>query len=489
MKKMYIALLVAVVTLTGCGLIPEAAKPTKTMAPLPTQTAVLGFDEEAEAEVTVTPQKETAAPKSTVEAAAAVAEYDLDVLVDYEKRLVQVHQTIRGVNSTEETLTELPLVIEANLLQGVFVPGAMRVGKGEPQQNYVVDGRVLRVQMEAPLAPGAGYSLELTYSLNIPLTFGWLSYTGKQLNLGDWYPFIPAYQPGKGFLIHNPGSSGEYLVYPRIDYRVNLTLAEHPSPLVVAASAPVEKVDGATYSYSFRGGRTFAFSISPDFQVKQDGVVDIYYYAEHAVPAEASLRVVNDALALYADLFAPYPYPRLAVVEGDFFDGMEYTGLFFLGSEYFETYPSNPESYLTALSAHETAHQWWYGVVGNDSALEPWLDEAFSTYSELLYYEKYHPDLVKWWWSYRVFRFDPVGAVNSTIYEFDGFRPYVNAVYLNGARFLQEIRENIGTEVFMKVLAHIAAHQQELLTGDVVLELMRERGGDDLEKIIGKYFQ
>jgi hypothetical protein len=26
--------------------------------------------------------------------------------------------------------------------------------------------------------------------------------------------------------------------------------------------------------------------------------------------------------------------------------------------------------------AHEVAHQWWYGLVGNHSVYEPWLDEA-----------------------------------------------------------------------------------------------------------------
>jgi aminopeptidase N len=34
--------------------------------------------------------------------------------------------------------------------------------------------------------------------------------------------------------------------------------------------------------------------------------------------------------------------------------------------------------------AHEVAHRWWYGLVGNHSVYEPWLDEALATYSALI---------------------------------------------------------------------------------------------------------
>jgi aminopeptidase N len=37
---------------------------------------------------------------------------------------------------------------------------------------------------------------------------------------------------------------------------------------------------------------------------------------------------------------------------------------------------------------HETAHQWWYSMVGNDQILEPWLDESLADYSEVVYYDE-----------------------------------------------------------------------------------------------------
>jgi aminopeptidase N len=139
-------------------------------------------------------------------------------------------------------------------------------------------------------------------------------------------------------------------------------------------------------------------------------------------------------------------------VEADFLDGMEEDGLYFLGSEYFSAYTGDPASYLVALSAHETAHQWWFAMVGNDQAHAPWLDEALSTYSECLFYEQEYPDLVDWWWQTRVQAYSPQGKVDSTIYDFNTFRPYVNAVYLRGAIFLEELRQTIGDEAFFDFL-------------------------------------
>jgi hypothetical protein len=95
---------------------------------------------------------------------------------------------------------------------------------------------------------------------------------------------------------------------------------------------------------------------------------------------------------------------------------------------------------------HVKAHQWWQGLVGNDQAWEPWLDEALSTYSELFFYECHYPALVDWWWHFRVNRFEPTGAVDSTIYDFDHFRPYINTVYLRGALMLHDMRRQAGDE-------------------------------------------
>jgi len=97
------------------------------------------------------------------------------------------------------------------------------------------------------------------------------------------------------------------------------------------------------------------------------------------------------ALPLYSRLWGSYPHPMFTGVQADFLDGMEYDGLYFLSTDYYNWHKDSQEDFLVALAAHETAHQWFSALVGNDQALQPWLDEALCTYSEVLYYENLYP--------------------------------------------------------------------------------------------------
>jgi aminopeptidase N len=90
--------------------------------------------------------------------------------------------------------------------------------------------------------------------------------------------------------------------------------------------------------------------------------------------------------------------------------------------------------------------------VGNDQANNPYLDEMLATYCELLYFERFHPDKVKWWWDFRVFTYSSQDFVDSTVYEFNGARPYINAIYLRGVQMLDAARKAIGDEAFFRWL-------------------------------------
>ena len=111
--------------------------------------------------------------------------------------------------------------------------------------------------------------------------------------------------------------------------------------------------------------------------------------------AEHVLAETEKALAHFGALFGAYERERFVIVQGDFPDGMEFTGLVFVGGAWFTHFAGGHQNYLTLISVHEIAHQWWYATVGSDSALNPWLDEALATYCEYLYIEAILPGLQK----------------------------------------------------------------------------------------------
>ena len=149
------------------------------------------------------------------------------------------------------------------------------------------------------------------------------------------------------------------------------------------------------------------------------------------------------------------------MVQADFNHGMEYEGLYFQSRGFFDTYNGSEKNFLTTIAAHETAHQWWYGQVANDQALEPWLDEALCTFSELVYYEHQHPEAVDWWWATRVNYYQPQGVIDGSIYDYteyeDQYLAYRDAAYLQGAKFLSRLRDVMGKEAFYAFLREYGA--------------------------------
>ncbi len=262
--------------------------------------------------------------------------------------------------------------------------------------------------------------------------------------------------------MHDPWIIGEYLVYPAANFIVSLELVNGPDLVVAASSIAVQ--DENKQLYTLEQGRNFVFSISPDYQVFEQEVngttVYGYVFPPYMVPGKAAFNTTVEALTLFSEYFGPYNQSTLSMVQADFDHGMEYEGLYFQSHAFFETYNGSEQNYLIMIAAHETAHQWWYGQVANDQALEPWLDESFCTFSELLYYENLYPDSVSWWWAYRVNYYQPHGVINRSIYSFreftDQYLEYRNATYLQGAKFLDILRSSMGEDKFSSFIKEYA---------------------------------
>ena len=445
-------------------------------------------------------------------------QYNLTAELNYDQHHLAVTEQITYTNHANEALNDLVLMVDSMnygdccATLGAFKLNRLTWADGQPVENYNTETRCcvrsltnvaisgsLRLPLRQPLPPGASLGLSLAYELSLPsptpdpqtrpVPFG---YTAKQTNLVDWYPFVAPYVTGKGWLAHPAGYFGEHLVYDIADFQVNVRLVGGRQGLTVAASAPAV-IDGDWRRYQFNSARNFVWSVSHDYQVASETVGDVtvlsYFFPIHPTAGQAALKTTAQALALYSELYGPYRHATLTVVEADFLDGMEYDGLYFLSNGFYNLYQGQPGDYLVSIAAHETAHQWWYGLVGDDQAMEPWLDEALATYSERLFYERVYPEGLDWWWNYRVDYYQPRGWVDSNIYNSGSWRAYRDAVYLNGAYFLEDLRKQIGDAAFFAFLKDYAAqYAGRIAAGDDFFNLLKQHTQTDITPLLKKYF-
>ncbi len=499
-RSLCIALFLIPALVGACKANPPVFDPTLTLHPgnsLPTATQPVPTVEQPSTQTGTTSPTE-----SPVLETNETIQYQFLAELDYPNHILLVDETILIPHPADHQLNELVLVVPPNAWSGVFQILDIAWADGERIETFILDGVQLTIPLVEPWQPGESLSLNIHYQLDLPAQnaregygpspFG---YTDIQTNLVDWYPMVPPYQADGGWIVHPPWLFGEYLVYPSAEFEIMLDV-ENPD-LVVAASSVADQ-DGDRFYYSLQEARNFVFSISSDYVVIEDEVngtaVYGYVFPSYMIPGLAAFNATVESLKLYSDLFGPYLQPSLTMVQADFNHGMEYEGLYFQSRGFFDTYNGTVQNYLIAIAVHETAHQWWFGQVTNDQALEPWLDEALCTFSELLFYERLYPDSVNWWWATRVNYYQPTGVIDRSIYEYvdfvDQYLNYRNATYLQGAKFLDALRRTLGDAEMIRFLSEYAAvNQNRIVTGEDFFALLDQYLEVESIAWLGEYFR
>ncbi|HNN11981.1 MAG TPA: M1 family metallopeptidase [Anaerolineales bacterium] len=478
---------------------PNAASPTpfqpgQTDTPVPTFTASPSPTSPPTATPTETATPPTAPtagstiPTSTSPTTSSRSSYILYATLDFANRTISADQTIRYYNTSGSTLSDLVLSVQPNHYTNTFALNSI-AQDGTALTSYALSGQRLSVNLTQALASGSATTITLNFSLSIPAkgandVFG---YDFNQINLVDWYPFIVPYRGG--WILHDSMPWGEHLVYDAVDIELNIK-TDTGVTLAVGASP---ETNGEWTRYRLYGARTLAVSASDEFLVSETmlGNVSIrsYYFNGYKTAGQDMATYASEAIATYSSQFAPYPHQTLAIVQTDMDDGQEYDGLVFLATDFYSQYNGTARSNLTTIGVHEIAHQWWFSLVGNDQSLEPWLDEALATYSERIFYENNYPANISWWWQFRINYFKPTGYVDATIYDYGTFRTYTNAVYFQGALFLDDLREQMGYGNFSKFIqAYASRYSHGHATAADFFALARETVNVNYDGLIGNYF-
>ena len=455
--------------------------PTETPTDLPTPT----FTAPAPSATQPPPGgSDTPAPASTNR-----TQYLFYAELDYANRTLSASETVRYYNTTGQALSEIVMAVPPNL-SNAFSLNSLSQDQN-PLTDYSLVGERMSIILPSALAPEAVTTFNISFSLNIPPKHyeGTFGYSGDQVNLTDWYPFIVPFD--NGWVLHDPWSFGEHLVYDSSDFELNLKVND---PTVsIAASAPAE-ANGEWTRYRIYGARTIVFSASGSYLVSESAVgntaIRTYYFAGYEGAGDGLLRAALSAVGLFDAKFGPYPYDSLSVVQTDVPDGQEFDGLVFLGTKFYAEYGGSARSNLITIGVHEISHQWWFGLVGNDQAMEPWLDEALAIYSENTFYTYNFPRYGDWWWGFRVNYFGPSGWVDSSVYDHGTFRSYVNAAYLNGANFLYDLNQRMGDDAFYSFLRdYVSRYSRSRATTADFFAVLRADSDVRIDDLISTYFQ
>ncbi|KUN29985.1 metallopeptidase [Streptomyces antibioticus] len=234
----------------------------------------------------------------------------------------------------------------------------------------------LRITLPKPLAHGERTALSFDVSITVPQRNARFGREGAFRFLGNALPVL-AVHDAKGWHLDPYVSTGESFYALASDFRVRI---DHPSALKIPATGrtwTTHGEPGRTVTHSVaRQVRDFAWAAGP-FRTATDtspgGVRVKSYWAPNTPAAGVRLNRKDGVAAVdrFGSEFGHYPYGEIDfVMTKDFGGGMEYPGLVILGT-----------TEEGSAVVHEVAHQWWYGIVGNDEYGAPWLDESFAQYA------------------------------------------------------------------------------------------------------------
>ena len=382
--------------------------------------------------------------------------YDLQLWLTPASGVLTGTEQIRYTNRTGAPLNDIALRLYPNFPTDVFGKGgdvrmdvteAAADGQAIAPRLVAQDTAVL-LDLPQPLGPGASTTLTLSFRASI------VAWRDGSFPLPSYYPML-AVRDGDAWRL-DVTRFADHVYAESAFYAATITA---PSDLTVIASGSTigeaQNADGTT-TRMVRSGPVREFALAAgNFARAQaaagDVAVNVYTERGTGLDAAQVARVAAAALADFDTRFGAYPYAELDIqlLPYEYDGGDEFPGLILL---YAGGAVGAGTRYVTA---HEVAHQWWYGVAGNDIYRQPWLDEALAQYSGILYAEDVAgPAVAEADWQREVARryrgalADGNMLAGLAIDEYPSFNVYYRTVYGKGPVFLRTLREQIGDAAF-----------------------------------------
>ncbi|WP_165000303.1 M1 family metallopeptidase [Anaerophilus nitritogenes] len=414
-----------------------------------------------------------------------ITTYGIDIDFDPVERIITGNEKVKYTNQSNTTFNALyfhlypnafkkqdTVPFEKNEMDRAYPKGFEQgyieiqdVQKNNEPLNHVVMGigdTILKVNLKNSLEPGEKIELDIKFCVKIPPSYGRFGYGEHTVNIANWYPIVAVFDK-KGWNLEPYHSIGDPFYSDVANYRVEVSTSNEYVFAHTGKCVKKEKVDGKIrWTLEAKCVRDFAMIASENYQSMDDEIdgVKIFSYYFDDTFGDLALSCAKDSIKIFSELYGKYPYKEFSVAASDFFiGGMEYPNLVFIDQS---LYKEEYKEILEYIVVHEVAHQWWYGIVGNDEVNEPWLDEGLTEYSTLLYYEKkygkekmnevYKNLIAKPYHAYESRHPNNKNGVYKSINKFENAYEYQALVYHKGAMFIKELRKKLGDEIFFQVM-------------------------------------
>jgi hypothetical protein len=393
-----------------------------------------------------------------------VATYDVDVQLGFDDRSLVVDETIAVANRSGDGIDRIELnTITAKLgnlrLAGVQVDG----NAVEPR----VDGQSIVVPLGGVLPDGAGTTLRIRLRATLRSTLDGSSWMftrkGGILQASRWLPWIGLQ---RSFDRPNIGDPFYTALSPHV--RVRITSDRR---LVIATPGARVAIDGRTQTFEADNVRDFHIVASPSFTIRERRVGDwtLRAYVRAGFPAAAVLDDAADGLTRMNALAGAYPYPTFTIAQTAGGYALEGPGMIWIPT-------GLSGSRLHWNIYHETAHQWFYGLVGSDGALDPFADEAVATHLGQVVSGIWRSNGCPW------------RRLDLSIYRYST-SCYFGQIYLHGAELLRSVRRAMGSAAFWEATReYVAAHRFAIGSTAQLLQTLQAHTSKDLRPILAPWF-
>ena len=524
-RKVYLCLIVILLLLftVSCSSLPavsagSSADVTAASLPLEGSTDSSALTLETTADILQSAKVTAGEEPTPAEEIPSGNQYNMALTLDIENHSIGGTETVIVQNNSGDTWNELcfrdyPSLFTADGQSGYDSNGSisdisgMRDLTKDSSLTFARDAEdvsVVYVSLSVPLKAGESRKIQFDFTAYVPALKSRYGYSESVYNLANFYPILAVYENG-GWNTEKYFLWGECFYSIVSDYQVTLTVPSGYTMISSGLCAMSASTDEeTTWSISAADVRDFAVVTGLGFDVTSksvDGVrVNSYYLNGDKSQGEASLDAATAALAVFNETFGDYPYPELDIVE-TYLDsgGMEYPAIVMIRESLSDS--TDKGSYLKIVVAHEVAHQWFYGMVGDNQYREAWLDESFASYCELVYMETFtdRKDI-----QYEV---DNLEAslesegipqtkedyyINRSYDEFESDTAYTYTVYMRGEVFLYRLREAMGTDAFNTAMKeYVAEYTFQVASTDDFQAVINKYAKDnpDVQALLAKYIK